>query len=552
MAVDLDLADIQGNVLTAYGKQGFPKGRFMLFHIDDESAGRKFVTRLLPLITTALRWPSSTAVPTGKITVQRPEVAVNIAFTWYGLLALGVPTRTLRGMPDEFIDGMVARARMLGDDFVGPTWKESWDEVWVNNGPHQESVHILITLNAQMNADGSAVAALDAKTREIEGLRQETGDGVRLLAGHNPKGRQQQQFQELSAILERDSEGRLTATPKEHFGFTDAISDPVFDGQYPGGYEQTFAEGNGAFDGKGIWRPLATGEFLLGYPDEAQETAGAAMPLAFSRNGTFMAYRKLHENVAAFNNFLDKTAEQFGAVTGIQNHQDARDTLMAKMAGRWSDGVPLSLAPTVAAWKQFNIDYPVSDLNARYAALADFKFRYNKKEDGTKDDRDDPEGARCPLTAHIRRVNTRDMMAPTGEEGSVLNNRRRILRRGLPYGDSSNGAPDTEEHGIVMIVVCASLFRQFEFVQQQWINYGLDSRAGSDTCPIVGNHSDGTPGGINGPKAKFVIPADPASNHPPFIVEGLPQFVETRGGAYFFVPSMTALRMIGMGVVDPT
>src|ERR1700730_18437171 len=111
MAVELDLADIQGNILTAYGKQGFPKGRFMLFHIDDESAGRKFVTRLLPLITTALRWPSSAAVPTGKITLQRPEVAVNIAFTWYGLLALGVPTRTLRGMPDEFIDGMVARAR---------------------------------------------------------------------------------------------------------------------------------------------------------------------------------------------------------------------------------------------------------------------------------------------------------------------------------------------------------------------------------------------------------------------------------------------------------
>jgi hypothetical protein len=89
-------------------------------------------------------------------------------------------------------------------------------------------------------------------------------------------------------------------------------------------------------------------------------------------------------------------------------------------------------------------------------------------------------------------------------------------------------------------------------VQQQWINYGLDLRAGNDTCPIVGNHSDGTPGGKNGPKAKFVIPADPASGQPPFIVEGIPQFVETRGGEYFFVPSMTALRMIGMGVVDPT
>lgn|SRR5262249_7444101 len=72
---------------------------------------------------------------------------------------------------------------------------------------------------------------------------------------------------------------------------------------------------------------------------------------------------------------------------------------------------------------------------------------------------------------------------------------------------------------------------------------------GNDTCPLIGNDS---PGGANGPKAKFVIPFDPKSGHPPFIVKGIPQFVESRGGEYFFLPSLTALRMIGMGVVDPT
>jgi len=74
---------------------------------------------------------------------------------------------------------------------------------------------------------------------------------------------------------------------------------------------------------------------------------------------------------------------------------------------------------------------------------------------------------------------------------------------------------------------------------------------GQRHLPDRRNHSDGT-GKELAPKAKFVIPADPASGHPPFIADGLPQFVETRGGEYFFVPSMTALRMIGMGVVDPT
>jgi deferrochelatase/peroxidase EfeB len=149
----------------------------------------------------------------------------------------------------------------------------------------------------------------------------------------------------------------------------------------------------------------------------------------------------------------------------------------------------------------------------------------------------------------LRRANTRDGMAPTGREGSALNNRRRIIRRGLPYGHSPDGVADSDEHGVVMLIVCASLFRQFEFVQQQWIHYGLDARSGNDCCPLVGNHSSGAQGA---PKAKFVIPSDPKSGRPPFVAEGIPQFVEARGGEYFFVPSMTALRMIGAGSVDPT
>jgi deferrochelatase/peroxidase EfeB len=549
MAVALDLADIQGNILSAYGKQGFPKGRFMTLHVDDAANGRNFVTALLPAVTTALRWHSQRAkIPVGAVPISRPEVAVNIAFSWYGLLALGIPTRTLRGMPDEFIDGMMARARMLGDDFSGSDWKQSWDEVWTAaktaRAVDPKTVHLLITLNAQMNPDGRAVAALDAMTRSIESLCQSVG-GVQILSGHNRPGQPSARYQDLSALSIRLKDGTIVPSSKEHFGFTDALGDPVFEAQYPDGFEKEAAKGNGAVDGAGNWRPLATGEFLLGYPDEAQEIAGAAMPLDFSRNGAFMAYRKLHQNVVAFRMFMTETAARFGAVFGINNPCDALETLMAKLAGRWSDGVPVSLAPTADDWRKFNARYPdvspetdQGGYQQRSRALVDFTYG------------DDRQGYKCPITSHLRRVNTRDGMAPTGHEGSVLNNRRRIIRRGLPYGDSSPGVPDSAEHGVVMLVVCASLFRQFEFVQQQWINYGLDANAGNDTCPLVGNHSSG--GGNRGPKAKFVIPSDPEAGRPPFIVEGIPQFVETRGGEYFFVPSMTALRMIGMGVVDPT
>jgi Dyp-type peroxidase family len=542
MPVKLDHADIQGNILSAYGKLGFPKGRFITLHIDKPELGRKLVSALLPSVTTALRWPSERAqAKTGQVVAERPKVAVNIAFTFYGLIALGVPTRTLRGMPDEFIDGMIERAPMLGDT----NWLDSWDEVW-RKAPKParmvdpNTVHMLVTLNAQANADGTPVPDLETKTQEIEALCNTVG-GVRILPGH---GRPSARYQDLTAIMVKRDDGSIVTSPKEHFGYTDALGDPVFDGQYPDRSETLRATGNGAFDGAGRWRPLATGEFLLGYPDEAQEIAGATMPLGFSRNGTFMAYRKLHQNVGMFEKFMSDAAARFGQVFGIDNPKDALETLKAKIAGRWSDGVPLALAPTAEKRAEFNAKFPAvwpdrdpEGYRRRSGALIDFIYR------------DDPQGLRCPLTSHMRRVNTRDGLAPTPDGGSVLNNRRRILRRGLPYGDASSGAPDAAEHGIIMLVVCASLFRQFEFVQQQWINYGLDANAGNDTCPLVGNHANGTG---KEAKAKFVIASDPATGRPPFVVEGIPQFVETRGGEYFFVPSMTALRMIGMGVVDPT
>jgi Dyp-type peroxidase family len=544
MSVVLDLADIQGNILEAYPKQGYFKGRTLLLNIGGETGasraanGRHFVTKLLPRVTTALA-----GAGVGDA-VEPPAIAVNVAFTFYGLLMLGVPTRTLRGMPDEFIDGMAKRARMLGDDFSGRDWQTKWDKVWQNQSTSPEAaVHILVVLNQRYTA---SAADLDAATESIVALAAE--NGVSLLGGHNPPNNPSQPlYQDLTALF--DAQGR--PTPKEHFGFSDGISDPVFEGQYSADKERDAAIGQGAVDGNGVWRALATGEFLLGYPDEAQEIPGATMPLAFSRNGTFLAYRKLHENVASWRKFIDDQAVKFAAVRGLEVDV-ARETLVAKMAGRWSDGVPLIKAKDFAAWQAFNEKYPEGS-KERERELVDFTFR------------DDPDGGTCPMTSHTRRVNTRDALDPwvaAGQPkqaaGSVLNNRRRILRRGLPYGSSGPDTTDADDHGIVMLVVCSSLARQFEFVQQQWIHYGVDANAGNDTCPIVGNHSQGAATEDeyarkrNGPKAKFVVPSEQDSGKPPYIAEGLPQFVETRGGEYFFVPSLTALRMIGMGTVDPT
>ena len=548
MAVQLDLSDIQGNVLAAYGKQGFPKGRALVISVpnDKGAAARLFLETLRRHVTSALPWEAKHRQPIpGQVMAPRPEVTLNFAFTFTGLLALGVPIRTLRGMPDEFIDGMAARADILCDRFPKPdgslaTIAEAYDPVWLPMASEGQRVHILVTLNAQMDErTGQAVPALEDKTAYVMAMAEQAG--LIVLSGHRgatPK------WQELSARLGQRADGTYSALPLEHFGFVDGISDPVFDGQMAEADLQKRSIGQGKLLPDQSWAPLATGEFLLGWPDESQEIPGAAMPLDFSRNGTFMAYRKLHQNVFAWRKFM---AEQSEALAQIWNMplDEAEQTLAAKFAGRWRNGIPLVAAPSwaeaqamAAKLSQASRSGDKATEDSLRRSLVDFTYRA------------DPVGAACPFGSHIRRANTRDMLDPllaTNDpkrlNGSVLNNRRRILRRGLPYGNAPESGSDQDEHGIVMMALCANLFRQFEFVQQQWMQYGLDFNAGNDTCPIIGLHFPGN---------KFVIPADPASGRPPFFAAGMPQFVEPRGGEYFFVPSITALRLIAQGLVDPT
>ncbi len=248
-----------------------------------------------------------------------------------------------------------------------------------------------------------------------------------------------------------------------------------------------------------------------------------AAPGEIMRNGTFLVFRKLHENVKTFHDYFNQAAVVYAKANDMPV-TDACATLKAKMTGRWEDGVPVAVAPTAAEWKTFNQQHQGDLTDWAYT-----NFTYS----------DDPVGAKCPVAAHMRRTNTRDSL--TGKS-SALNNRRRIRRRGQRYGKTT--MDDDGDHGLIFVIMCANLARQFEFVQQQWINYGLDANAGNDTCPIVGNRGGGD--------SKFIIPVDPKGNETPFIAAGLPQFVETRGGDYFFLPSMTALHMIGMGITDPT
>lgn len=513
----LDLADIQGNIVRAYGRFGFPKARFVFFRIADGAKGRAFVGAVTEKVTTSERWTGEAGG------VAKPQVGTNIAFPFRGLEALGVPGASLASFPQEFISGMRARRDILGDD--GPSAPEHWDPIW------QQTVHVGIS---GFGKDDVAIARWYDWLTGLVGASQ---GGVVQLRGHRGEdGAEDLPYQDGSAIYGSDGD----PTAREHFGYMDGFGDPVFQGQ-PGSADRV--AGGGKRLRAGGWAPLATGEFLLGHPDEALEYPAAPSPRLLSRNGTFMAYRKLHENVGSFNGLLDRLSGQYPG---------GRELLAAKWSGRWRDnGAPLAVVPDTGS---------KAKLDQELAALED-RVRENPHDQEAKkalaalrgkwrdfDYDDDLPGYKCPVSGHIRRANPRGYLefnTKAYATPGALDDRRRIIRRGLPYGRVADPSRDDGNHGIIFMAVCASLERQFEFVQQQWINYANDFKQGNEKDVLVGNHDAKCP-------MRAVISSDPAASEPPFFVTDIPRLVTTRGGEYLFFPSLTALRMIAAGLVDPT
>jgi len=519
-----DLPDIQGNIVKAYGRYGFPRARYVFYQINDATQGRKFVEKVAPLVTTSVPWSEDSP--------RLPPVAINIAFTYQGLKNLDIPEDTLHGFPDEFAMGMKARRDIIGD--TGPNHFKHWDRIWRDpDDEFGQNVHILIGINAKDEGP------LEAAYQQIWGILDATTGGVTQLTGHRG-GNGAENLPYQSAIA--------SDANKEHFGYADGISTSYFEGcrenpRYivgggkPTGQDPTTAAG---------WAPLAAGEFVFGHADESGAYPEAPGPPLFSRNGTYMVYRKLHQNVATFRAFIKAEGEKFGGV----------EAFAAKLSGRWRNGAPLATFPTEARANEFVADLVAAQFKVRQpqATPAD-KARYAELQLRLTayDYNDDKDGAKCPFSAHTRRTNPRSALQfgenkPFDTPGA-LSNRRRILRRGLPYGDSPENTTDNDEHGVIMMIVNADLSRQFEFVQEQWINYGNDFRLSNDQDPLLGNNGFNQNGRGKG---RMMIEGDAITRKPPYFCSGIPTMVETRGGDYFFVPSMTCLRMIAMGIVDPT
>lgn len=396
---------------------------------------------------------------------------VNIGFTYEGLKALGLSQRSLDSFPQAFRVGMRGRAHEVGD--VGPHAPEHWE-----GGLGGPDIHAMGWIRTDSDE------GRDLATQIIRDEMEATG-GVEIPF-----------VQDTKALAHENGIG----SEGEHFGFADPISQPPIEGA-----DAPVYPGDGVLEADGTWRALKPGEFLLGYEDEVgPEGTQTPAPFELRVNGTYMVFRKLYQNAAAFRRYLVTAAK---AVYGSddQHHQDL---VAAKMMGRWRSGCPVDLSPD-------NDDLTIA---------ADPQRRNNFTYAG------DDQGLRCPLGAHLRRSNPR----ATPLKRATAVRRHRLIRRGVEYGPHLQDGvmeDDSVDRGLINLFIQADIERQFEFVQKEWMKggefIGLDP---NEQDPINGVGGDGSQMVVPGAKRPFLF--------------DLPTFVTVKGGEYLFVPGLNALKGI--------
>ena len=227
----------------------------------------------------------------------------------------------------------------------------------------------------------------------------------------------------------------------------------------------------------------------------------------FGINGTYLVFRQIEQNVSAFWKFLEEATRKADGTTDL----DSMERTASKMVGRWKSGAPLTKYPLVD---------PVEA--AEVNEENDFEYQAG-----------DRDGFGCPFGSHIRRANPRDSLNTDPVKALQSSKRHRIIRRGRSYGDRTKDVfvDDGKERGLHFICLNSSIERQFEFIQQTWINNKTFAKLYDEVDPIIGQHTR---------ESLFTIQQEPVRGR----IQHISNFTTLKGGAYFFMPGMAALRFL--------
>lgn len=407
--VELELPDIQGIVLRGYGDHNVAAHLFL--RITSAARARRWLRTVRPELTSAAE------------VGDRPARALHLGLSHAGLRRLEVPAADLAAFPEEFREGMYAREDLLSPGRGTRGWTAPFDV------PGAVDVVVLLSATGPAELD-PWLAGLKAGVADSGGLE---------VVGEQHGAR----------LPDPEGEGHAFV---EHFGFADGISQP----RVAGHGRSTAGE------------VLPPGEFVLGLPDVDGDIAGRHLPGGLSRNGSYLVYRKLEQDVPAFREMTAAAAHRFAG---------GADDVAAGLVGRRRDGE--LLAP-------------------------------------------------CPVGAHVRRANPRGALPG----GSRLTRRHLMLRRGIPYGPylPSGADDDGRERGLLFLAVVGDPGRQFEFVQTEWLADGNVFGRGREEDVFT------TAGG---PGARILLEGSP----PAYVAVPRP-LVTCRGGEYFLLPGLDALRAL--------
>ncbi|KAG6332761.1 hypothetical protein ID866_6326 [Astraeus odoratus] len=481
------LSNIQGDVFI------FPKDAeaFIFFRISDVSKFKGALATFKPT-SAADVVENLSAIRRAKLEAKGRRVELTqqqIAFTRAGLNILGLKEESGDQRFDKFC--MRDNKTVFGDV---STWNKTFDRPNFNPATGTANVD-----------DGALHGVVSIAASDLSTVRK-AADAFKVLF-------------ECAVDVVDVIEGKIRPGKMrghDHFGYRDGVSQPAIrglTGHLPG---QTQVD---------------VGVIIAGYEGDP---AFSKRP-KWAKDGTFMVFKQFEQDVVRFDKHLKKSSSrwrEFDPPVPLQEGETLTDEQAAqlcgaRMVGRWPSGAPLAKCPVfddpdmaLDPERRNDFDYTVPDIHG-------------------------PTNKYCPFTAHTRKVAPRNLDPYLQKKFIEASS---IIRAGTPYGDE---LPSETSRGLLFVCYQSHLDSGFvrqaiQFSRNDYFPpisvfpqaHGQDAIIGGpqqlDEGPIVPAPTEGT---------DQYLQWDPTSNNA-VPVTSVEVFVTSRGGEYFFVPSLSVLKEV--------